>query len=432
MKILFILPSDNLYKYNGAISRNVNYGPMTFITLAALVPPDIKAEIEIIDEGVQKPDYEGKHYDIVGLTCVVSSAPRAYELSKYFREKGAYIIMGGAHPTSFPEEAKLHCDSLFLGFAEQTFPKFLRDFQEGKPEKLYVHDWDKPFSSPAPRRDLIPKKLYVSVPSVIANRGCMNNCEFCSIAQNFGNKNLTRPIGEVIDEIKGLKSKYILFLDPSPTSNREYALELFNALIPLKKKWAGLCTSDIHKDPELLDVIVRSGIMAFFVGFESLSQDSMSISGKSTNRVDHYKDCVKTLHSNGIDVMGAFVFGFDGDTKDGLIRVPELIDELRIDLPRIAILTPYPGTRIFERLKSQGRLLNEDWRNYDSQRVVFRPKNMTPEELQHIYYDVYKRTYSKRRIIRRSARSRHKIMISVFNGGFRKIVMDMEKYHPGD
>jgi radical SAM superfamily enzyme YgiQ (UPF0313 family) len=176
--------------------------------------------------------------------------------------------------------------------------------------------------------------------------------------------------------------------------------------------------------------MVKSGCMAFFIGFESLSQDSMSMSGKSTNRVDHYRDCVRTLHSNGVDVMGAFVFGFDGDTKEGLGNVPELIDELEIDIPRIAILTPYPGTRTFDRLKGQGRLLNEDWKNYNSERVVFRPKNMTPNELQRIYYDVYKRTYSIKRIVRRSIKSRHKMLFTIINTGFRKIVMKMENYVP--
>ncbi|MCP5105032.1 MAG: B12-binding domain-containing radical SAM protein [bacterium] len=432
MKILFILPSDSIYKYKGAIKRTITYAPLTFTTLAALIPGELEAEVEIIDEGVQKPDYENKMYDIVGITCVVSSAPRAYELAGYWRKRGSHVVLGGAHPTLMPEEAARHCDTLVKGFAEETFPQLLRDFQKGEIKKVYEQDKECPLSSPNPRRDLTAKKLYVSVPTVIANRGCRNDCEFCAIPRMWGRKNFTRPVAEVIDEIKRLNSKSVIFLDPSPISNKEYAKEFYRALIPLKIRWAGLATINITKDMELFDLIVQSGCIATLIGFESLSQESMALSRKGFNRVEDYKRVIETLHRNGISILGTFVLGLDGDTKESLNRMPELIAELGVDLPRFAVLTPYPGTDTFNKLKRDNRLITEDWSKYDSEQVVFKPKNMTANELQQIFYGVYEKTYSLKHVVRRTIRSKRKIMSGIFNFGLRKLVYNMTRYTIGE
>ncbi|MCP4135643.1 MAG: B12-binding domain-containing radical SAM protein [bacterium] len=428
MKILFILPKDNLYKFNGAIGRSVNYAPITFTTLAALVPGDIDCEITIVDEGVEDYNYDSHTFDIVGFTSVVSSAPRSYELAQYWKNRGAYIIMGGAHPTSYPEEAQLYCDSLFIGFAEQTFPQFLYDYIKGTPEKIYKHDSSQVLHSVIPRRDLLPKGKYLSIPSVIANRGCLNDCEFCSISQNFGKQNVARPIDEVMDEMLSLKSKHFVFLDPSPSSFREYSMELYERLIPLKIKWAGLATSNVYKDPEFMDLMKRSGCIGSFVGFESINQESMNNSRKHCNSVENYKDCIAAYHKRKMDVMGTFILGLDGDTLESLQKMPQIIDDMQVDIPRLAVLTPYPGTATFSRLKEEGRILTENWSYYDSQKVVYQPKGMSPEELQNVFYDVYRKLYSRKRVLKRSWKSQNKILLPLFNIGFRKIVRNIDQF----
>ena len=428
LKILFILPHDNIYKFKGNFKRSVSYAPLTFTTLAALVPEDIDTKIEIIDEGVQKGDYENNDYDIVGITCVVSSAPRAYELADYWKKRGSYVIMGGAHPTLMPDEASQHCDSLFVGFAENTFPEFLHDFQKGIQKKIYQHDRNLPAPPPIPRRDLLKNKIYISVPTVIANRGCMNNCEFCAVPKMWGNKNLTRPVEDAIDEIKKTGSKKILFLDPSPTSDKEYAKEFFKALIPLKIKWAGLATSNITNDQELFDLIVKSGCIATLIGFESLSQQSIKMSRKGFNKVEQYKKTINELHRNKIDILGTFILGLDGDSKENLLEIPDLIEELGVDLPRFAVLTPYPGTDTYHKMKKENRLITEDWSRYDSEQVVFKPDNMTPNELQQIFYKSYEETYSLKRTRKRTRKANHKLMTGISNFGFVNLVKKMKRY----
>lgn len=429
MRILLILPADNVYRYQkGSFSRNVSYAPLTLTTLAALVPADIKAEIHLLDEGVMDPDtFSHNHYDIVGLTAVVSSAPRAYELAAFWKRRGAHTLLGGTHVTLNPDEAARHADTVFVGFAENTFPQFLRDYIAGRPARRYLHDGG-PLTAPIPRRDLMPKKSYIDAPTVIGNRGCRNNCQFCAIPRMWGSYECTRPVDEVVEEVRQLKSKRVLFLDPSPLSNKEYAKRLYEALVPLKIEWYGLATSTITRDAELFDLIVRSGCRGTLIGFETLSQDSNALIRKSFNNVAQYRETVKTLHRHDISVLGTFVLGFDGDTKESLRKTADLVTEIGVDIPRYAVLTPYPGTDIFRTLKAEGRILTEDWSKYDSEQVVFRPKNMTPNELQQIYYEVYERTYSAGNIARRIAQSNNKFWLSLISLGFKMLVNKMNRY----
>lgn len=423
MNILLILPRDRIYYHKGILRNSLVYAPLTLTTLAALVPKELNADIDIIDEGVQKLKFTKKHYDIVGITCVTSTCKRAYELSKYYRSKGSHVVLGGIYTTLMPNEASQHADTVIVGPGEKEWPKFLKDFYNGVPKPLYTHKYNcEILDSPVPMRSLQPKGLYMPIPTVIANRGCRNHCKFCTIKSIYKSKSLTRSIDKVIEEIKALKSKKILFLDPSPTSNREYSLKLFKALIPLRIKWMGLSTSDVVYDDELFSLMVKSGCTGVLIGLETLTQENNSNYSKKINNVEKYREIIKKFHDNKISVLGHFIVGFDFDTKESLSCMLDLIDDLGVDLPRFTILTPFPGTQFYEEMKKDHRIITNDTDLYDTEHVVFKPKNMTPEELQEIYLKIKKEAYSYKRILKRSRNTNYnKFLTLISNIGFRFI-----------
>jgi radical SAM superfamily enzyme YgiQ (UPF0313 family) len=427
MRILFILPYDNTYKYKGSFTKSISYAPLTLSVLAALVPQEMQAEIKIVDEGVDKPCLRG-NFDLVAITCVTSSAQRAYELCKYWKEKGSYVVLGGVHPTLMPEEASPHADTIFIGLAEETFPQFLQDYLQGTPQKLYRHKSKCEYLSlPTPRRDLISKK-YMKIPTVIANRGCLNQCSYCSINKLWGKNSLTRPLDEVIQEIKTLNPKRIILLDPSPTSNEEYAAQFFQALIPLKIKWSGLSTIDIVKKPHLFDLMIKSGCEGILAGFESINNANLVSVEKRTNKVAEYKYAVKQFHQANIPILGCFVAGFDHDTKESLLATVDFIEEIGIDLPRFSILTPFPGTTLFADYEKENRILTKNWGLYDTMHVVFEPKHMSPAELQKIFFEMWKKAYTTKKILKRLRNTKKEKIIKLSaNLGFKYYAYKLRK-----
>jgi radical SAM superfamily enzyme YgiQ (UPF0313 family) len=422
MKILLIIPRDHTYRYHGIANKIIGpYAPLTLVTLAALVPPELDAHIDTVDEGVQQPRYENKQYDVVGITCVTSSAHRAYELSKYWRERGAFVVLGGAHPTLMPDEAQQHADSVVVGLAEETWPQLLRDFKNGVAQKRYQAQYAGELSSPVARRDLFPRLGYLPFATVIANRGCRNHCYYCVVNQLDYARCVVRPIPEVVDEIRSLRTRRVIFLDPNLVSDRDYASRLLEALIPLKLKWMAPTPADVIYDSELFDLIVRSGCEGVLIGFESFSQASLNRNGKKFNQVHRYKEIVNTLHARGIAVSGCFVLGFDDDTPEILEQTAENVYEIGLDFPRYALLTPFPGSHLFSHFKREGRLLTEDWAYYDSQHVVFRPRHMAPARLQQIFDDTLKRSFSYGHILHRARQAPHSMLLSlVANWGLRE------------
>ncbi len=418
MRVLFITPYDNNYRYRSAFTRSLTYMPLTMPYLAALIPPEYGAECVAVDEGVRKPDY-GKmgRFDLVAITAVTSSVLRGYELAARFRAEGSYVVMGGHHVTLLPEEAMTHADTVLTGPADRIFPEFLADLRNGCPKPRYDGSHcDVNAAHVIPRRELMDKSKYIGVPTVIANYGCTNRCEFCVINSFWGGKHTARRVEEVVDELKGLKSRRVLFLDPSPTSNPAYAKSLFRALIPLKLQWAGLCTTDILKDGELFDLMIESGCIGILMGFETFSEESLADVGKR-NTVADYKAVVEKFHSRGVSVLGTFMLGLDGDTPETLARMPDYIEEIGVDIPRFAIMTPYPNTPIHKRLADEGRILTRDWSRYDSIHAVFAPRHMTAPELEAAMVEVAGQCYTLRRIWRRAVRNPY--------GGFLKLGINL-------
>lgn len=416
MKILLLMPQGPKYRRNGGhFSRYLRYAPLTLSTLAALVPEELNASIRCIDEGVEDFDpLTCDEYDVVGITCITGTSPRVYEFSKILRSRGMTVILGGVHPTLCPEESKAEADSIVTGYAEESWPQALRDVRDGKLKDHYRQSRMYQFASvPEPRRDLLNKKGYFTMNTVQAVRGCPHKCNFCVVPVAWP-QYLQRPIREVVAEIEKLEGDTFLFLDLSPTEDKKYIMKLWSEIAPLKKKWGGLSTIRIARDPEMLALASKSGCRGLLVGIESITPETLAHMKKGFNRPNEYIEAMKKFHDHGIAINGCFVFGLDSDTPDIFEKTLEFVMKTGVDLPRFAVATPFPNTPLFHDLKNQGRLINTDWQYYDGQHVLFRPKQMTVEQLHEGVRWTWKHAYSVPSVVRRIMKSAASRQMSIF------------------
>ena len=402
MKIAFLSPAGAMHRYNGSFGRSLHYAPLTMTTLAALVPPEMEAELAIYDETVE-PIPLDLQADIALVTTITGTSPRAYKFCDYFRSRGVTVFLGGVQPTLDPAGAMGHCDALFTGVADYTFPQALRDYKNGGLKPAYPQP-SGPMSlagRPIPRRDLLKPGAYITANTVEAVRGCPLPCSFCAYPAAFGRKEICRPVGDVVAEIERLSGKYVLFPDVNLLADMDYAKKLFTAMIPLKRKWFGLTTSQVGYDAEFLGILEKSGCSGLLIGFESVDQTAQSFINKGVNKTGDYEDMVRRLHDIGVRINGCFAFGGDGDEKDVFKRTVETVQKLRIDLPRYSILTPFPKTGLFRELDSQGRIIERGLAMYDVEHVVFQPKNMSADELYEGTEWAWRETYKFLNIFRR-------------------------------
>lgn len=362
--------------------RNI---PLTLAQLVAITPK--KHEIDIVDEEQYQKVNTGKKYDLVAITAFTKHAYRAYDIADEFRRKNIPVVLGGYHASLLPDEAKQHADSVVIGEAEQTWPQLLEDFENKTLKTFYKADShiDSENIPSAFRGNL---SGYAPTASIQATRGCPFNCEYCAIHKVEGGCHRKRPIENVIEEIKEIKRPFFSFYDPSLTINVEYTKSLFRELRALKKHF--VCHGNINvlnKNEDLIKLSAKAGCTAWFVGFESLSQDSLESVGKA-NKVEYYASAIKKIRRNGVAVKGLFMFGLDYDPPDCFSSTLKAIKEWHIDMADFTILTPYPGTKIYEKLERDGRILTKDWSKYDNLNVVFKPKNITPSDLKEKTYAV--------------------------------------------
>ncbi|MEE1061557.1 MAG: radical SAM protein [Ruminococcus sp.] len=403
LKIALLAPAGAMHRYSGNFGKSLHYAPLTLTTLAALIPEDIDHEVAIYDETAEKIPLD-LDADIIGITCITGTAPRCYAYADYFRKKGKTVFVGGVHPSMLPNEAAQHADVVFTGFSEQTFPQFLHDYIKGEYKKFYHQNEDFTIAGrPTPKRELLKAKKYITTKTVEAIRGCCHTCSFCAYPAAFGKTVYKRPVKEVVAEIEALNSKHVVFPDVNLVTDRAYALELFNALIPLKIMWLGLVTSSVGIDDELMTVFRKSGCKGLLIGFESITQESQKYIHKGVNRVDNYVSLMERLHDNGILVQGCFAFGGDEEDESVFDRTVEMIIKAKIDLPRYSILTPFPQTMYYKQLEKEGRIIEHNWAMYDVQHCVFQPKLMTKEQLEEGTDRAWRATYSTSNIFKRLA-----------------------------
>ena len=379
--------------------RYFRFSMLPSLYVAASMPPYV--ETEILDEDIEPIDFDSDA-DLIGISFMTYNAPRAYEIADKFRyEKGKTVIFGGYHPTLLPEEAIRHADAVCIGDAEPNVLSMVEDFTAGRLKQFYSCRLTSLKDLPIPNRNLIRKRNYAPVDVIQATRGCHYRCSFCSVASFHHYRFQTRPVEEVIEELKTLGTN-ILFMDDNLTGDRNYAKELFSRMIPLRKRWFSQCGIGIADDEEMLQLASRSGCGGLFVGFESLSQRNLREWKKQVNVGKKYLTAAKRLHQAGIAVFAGFVFGYDDDTRNVFPRTLEFLLEANIECLQATRLTPFPGTPLFDEMERQGRIVDKEWSHYDFGHVVFQPARMSREELDNGVAWVQRQFYRPGRIARRA------------------------------
>jgi radical SAM superfamily enzyme YgiQ (UPF0313 family) len=388
LKLLLINPAMTV---EGRRVRNAGgmatMEPLALAYVAALTPPNW--EVRIVDEVLEgiPVDYEP---DLVALTSLSMTVPRAYEIAGRYRAQGVPVVLGGIHATLVPEEAAGYVDVVFQGEAEGSWPSLIEDFGADRLKRRYNGGAATLAHMPWPRRGPYRHRYFMQLLS--ASRGCCYRCEFCSLWKMEGGRYRARPAAEVLDELEATwRRRPILFTDENVFVDRDWALELFQGMAArgLKRPYAVQASLNIADDREVLAALKRSGCMTVLIGFESVSEESLRVMRKGVNLkigVQHYAEKVTQVHDHGLGVSGTFIFGNDGDGADIFQRTVDFVLGSGLDLVHFGLLTPNPGTDLFDRMARQGRLLYtdfpEDYARYDLQTALFRPARMTPEELE--------------------------------------------------
>ena len=401
---------------------------LSLTALAALTPRDI--EITIEDENVQEVNFND-HPDLVAISIMTPLAKRGYAIADRFRELSVPVVMGGFHATWMHEEAGQHANAVVLGEAEQSWAKVIEDFKKGSLQKFYRPDGRADLAGlPIPRRELLKKGAYFFTNTMQISRGCPFSCSFCSVTAFYGHTYRLRPLEEVRREVELLlqKTNFIFFVDDNIIGNPAYARDLFTFLKDLRVKWLSHASINIAENDDLLKMAAESGCYGLFIGFESLSQETLQSHHKSSNQADRYRSLIQKIHDRGIGIEGSFIFGSDDDDPSVFRQVVNFCEETKIDAAVFAILTPYPGTRIYEQYSRENRIFSRDWDLYDMDHVVFRPQKMTVEQLQEGHDWASRRFYSYPSMLKRffPLRRSHQVFLPS-NWGMRRAWMKLRK-----
>lgn len=413
--ILLITPENE--KINRFRKRQFNnFTQITMPYLAGFID-ETKYAITLVDEYNQRIPYE-LPVNLVAITVNTPNATHCYRMAARFRSHGAKVVMGGPHATLRPEEAAEHCDHLVIGEAEETWPQFLNDFYQGRARPHYSpHQTPTLHGIPTPRRDLI-KRRHFTKGAVFATRGCPYYCGYCNLKQLYRDDFRTRPIPEVVADIGSMRNRYFVFWDDNFFGDVNYALELMKALKGLRRRWAAQVSINRCADERLLRLARESGCVYLFIGLESFSDEGLASVNKGFNHVAQYRQTIELIHRHGICVQAGIIFGFDTDTREVFSETLEACEALGIDGATVSLLTPLPGTRLYDEMKYQGRLTCGDWTCFNGKtNVAFTPKQMTSEELFAGYMWFRRRFYSFSSIFRRLAASRtnlvHSLMVNL-------------------
>lgn len=407
MKVKMILPA--LIEATSPLWRPIKYSlfpPLGLATLAAYLSD--YDEIDLVDEHVEKLSFDDNP-ELVVIQVYVTNANRAYEIADLYRQRGAYVILGGLHVTSLPQEALMHADSIFIGPGEDTFPRFLNDFRNHTPQRIYSSQQRSLAGAPKVRRDLIKRHLYLVPNSLVVSRGCPHHCTFCYKDAFFagGKSFYTQKVDEALAQIDSLPGRHLYFLDDHLLGHKRFAAELFEGMRGMNRLFQGASTVDAILNGNLIEKAVDAGLRSIFVGFETLADRNLRDSNKKQNLGRDYQKVVKRLDELGVMINGSFVFGLDSDDKTVFQRTVEWAVENGLTTSTFHILTPYPGTVLFDEMVKAGRITSFNWDCYTTRDVVFKPVGMSPEELKQGYDLAYKQFYQWGAIFKASAYHQH-------------------------
>ncbi len=354
--------------------------PQSIYSTAVATPEEV--DVELHDETSEGAVDLGTDADIVAIFMSTPDALRGYELGDHFRSKGKTVVFGGLHASFVPDEVLQHGDAVMVGESEQIWPQLLEDYSYGRLNRRYQQGAPTEMSAlcgyPHQQIDLEP---YSGMSSVVVSRGCKFRCSYCTVHKFFPTMR-NRPVGQVIDEIRASGLEYFELHADNLIADREYALELCHALKPLNIKWSAEATINIAEHDEVLEAAAESGLFWLLSGIETPSQAALKAAGKGFIRIDRTRDYIRKLHEYNIAVDSAMLFGFDEHGPDIFQETLDYVDEVELDMCHSVIVTPYPGTTLYQQLEQEGRLLTRDWSKYDGTHAVFQPEQMSPEDLE--------------------------------------------------
>ncbi len=446
-------PRNNPYAMTASERRSIWFPKLSLPVIAGYTPSTW--DVEIVDEAVSDISFDTP-CDLVGLSVMTCYAPRAYEIADEFRKRGKKVILGGVHPTYCPDEALRHCDAIVCGEAEDLWPRVVADVEAGQLRRIYRMDQFPALSNyKPPRIQLLSPDSYMTRLCSFTTRGCHFDCEFCSVSPFNGKTTRRRPVPEVVDELRHAKEwlrseiiermgrgslwnalttslriwvgleegSIVAFVDDLHNSHRAYCRELWQALKALNIKWGCQSTLFLGDDPEMVKLAADSGCVSVFVGMESLSEDSLDETNKGFNQVRKFENQIKMFHDHGIMVNPGIVFGFDNDDESVFETAVNFLERNKVELAYFNVLTPLPGTALFERYKKEGRIFDHDWSKYDGKHVVFKPNRMTPEQLQEGFFWANHRFYSWPCIWNRISHTSQRFIPRLeMNWEFRKLI----------
>ncbi|MBI2346665.1 MAG: radical SAM protein [Deltaproteobacteria bacterium] len=398
MKLLLIAPAG--LEVQGVKGKHVHH--LNLALIAALAEPYFD-EIKVIEEEFERLDLN-ETADLVGITMMTCQAPRGYFLADHFRKRGIRTVCGGSHASFMTSECQEHFDSVVINEVEMVWAEIMRDFQSDTLKPVYhTNQLIDLKDLPMPRKDLFFNAGTTLNAQVLqTGRGCPLGCNFCTVTLMYGKKFRTRPVEHVVEEIKRFPSRLFFFVDDNIFLSREYAYELCEALIPLKIKWGSQGSMElICRDEELLKLASKSGCISLFVGIESIDQETLNAAHKSFNKVKNYEENIKKMRRAGINVVGAFIFGFDQDTPKTFDKVYAFAMKNRLAMVNTGVMTPFPGTEVYKRVKSEGKIFDNNWEHYTGANLVWNHPTMSKGEIEEFYTKFRQKFYSWPSIFKR-------------------------------
>jgi radical SAM superfamily enzyme YgiQ (UPF0313 family) len=422
-RVKLILPA--LTEATSPFWRPIKYSlfpPLGLASLAAHLDPDL--EISLQDEHVEQLDLDD-HPDLVIIQVYITNAYRAYQIADHYRRRGAYVLLGGLHVTSLPDEAGPHADTIFIGPGDHTFPKFLRDLAAGSPQRRYESPVRTLEGLPPIRRDLIQRHRYLVPNSIVVSRGCPHHCNFCYKDAFFagGRSFYTQLVDDALAEIARLPGRHLYFLDDHLFGNSRFARDMFRGMKGMGRVFQAAATVDSILRDDLIEEAASAGLRSLFVGFETLSSSGLAGAGKRQNLGRSYCEVVRRLDSLGIMINGSFVFGLDGDDRDVFSRTVDWAVQAGITTATFHILTPYPGTALFADMDARNRIETRNWDRYDTRHVVYRPSSLTPDELKRGYdwsYESFYRWSSIWEAASAHQSAKHRLKHFFYSAGWKK------------
>lgn len=402
MNVKMILPA--LIEAKSPFWRPIKYSlfpPLGLATLAGYL--DENDEIDLVDEHVEEISLDDKP-DLVVIQVYITNAYRAYSLADYYLSLGSYVVLGGLHVTSLPEEASLHANSIFIGPGEETFPQFLKDFKAKKTQLIYQSTRRTLVGVPRVRRDLIKRTRYLVPNSIVVSRGCPHHCNFCYKDAFFkgGKSFYTQKVDDALAEIDALPGKHLYFLDYHLLGHQRFSSELFEGMKGMGRLFQGASTVDAILRGDLIEKAVDAGLRSIFIGFESLDEKNLTHSNKRQNLGRKYEAVIQRLSDLGVMINGSFVFGLDRDDQDVFKRTVDWAIENGLTTSTFHILTPYPGTQLYGDMQKQNRIKTYDWDLYNTREVVYEPAKLEPNQIKEGYEWAYKEFYRWKNIYRSS------------------------------